>query len=165
MLEIDERTGEDPCYLNGSSTHFYLLTLNNTDNFTEKSHYTLRSDLNFSACIRDICFGAMDTTNSALECGILHVCLQPGIQRKVQKEIDQVIGNTREPRYEDRKRMPYTQAVLCEILRFSTPVPIVSRCPLRDEVIEGQHEIPKVQFPLNGSNHYNTPFTRSPRSS
>ena len=47
----------------------------------------------------------------------------------------------------DRKRMPYTQAVLLEILRYSTPVAMVSKCPLRDEAImKGEYEIPKVCF-------------------
>ena len=148
LLEIDKRTGEDQCYLNGSFMYFI--------SWQWLAQITLlRSAIILSAqiwilwhVICDICFGAMDTTNSALECGILHVCLQPGIQRKVQEEIDQVIGNTREPCYEDRKGMPYTQAVLCEILRYSTPVPMVTRCPLRDEVIGGQHEIPKVYCQL-----------------
>ena len=129
--------------------------MDNPVDFIEKCHYTLRSDLNFAACIRDIIAGAADTTNSALESGILHICLQPGIQRKVQAEVDQVIGTAREPRYEDRKRMPFTQAVLCEIIRFSAPVPMASRFLLRDYVIGAQHEIPKVYCYLNGPKHYN----------
>ena len=45
-----------------------------------------------------------DTTNSALEHGILHVALQPRIQKRVQAEIDQVIGSSRLPTYTDRQR-------------------------------------------------------------
>ena len=109
------------------------------------------SDLSLTACVRDIFVAAADTTNSSLEHGILHVCLQPAIQRKVQEEIDHVIGRTREPCYEDRKRMPYTQAVLNEILRYSTPIAIISRCPVRDQVFQGQYEIAKVLWQLKGS--------------
>ena len=108
-------------------------------------HSILCPDLNLIACMRDLFAAAMETTNSTLEFGILHVCLQPEIQRKVQGDIDGVIERTREPCYQDRKRMPYTQAVLLEILRVSTPVEMVSRCPLKDEpILEGHYEIPKV---------------------
>ena len=101
--------------------------------------------------MRDLFYAAMDTTSSSLEHAILHVCLQDGVQKRVQEEIDQVIGGEREPCYEDRKRMPYTQAVLYEILRYSTPIAMVTRCPLRDEVIQGQHKITKVHFQLKNA--------------
>ena len=106
--------------------------------------------------------GGLDSTNAALEHAILHVCLQPSIQGKVQAEIDEVIGATREPCYEDRKRMPYTLAVLYETLRFATPVPATSRCPLRDVEFQGSTVIPKVYF-LNAFKHsaYRVPPTAS----
>ena len=99
------------------------------------------------ACMRDLIVGALDTTNAALEHGILHMCLQPEIQRKVQAEIDQVVGTARQPRYEDRKSMPYTQAVLWEILRSLTPVPMTVRCSLKDVQVQGER-VPKVIFAI-----------------
>ena len=39
--------------------------------------------------------------------------------------------------------MPYTQAVLLEIMRYATPVPVTSRSPLEDNEINGDF-IPKV---------------------
>ena len=49
-------------------------------------------------------FAGTDTVNSALEHGILHVSLQTGIQKKVQAEIDEIIGPSRTPVYSDRTR-------------------------------------------------------------
>ena len=54
--------------------------------------------------MRDMVFGGSDTTNSALEYGLLYTSLDPTIQRKVQEEIDLVIGTDRAPVYADKLR-------------------------------------------------------------
>ncbi|CAI9553572.1 unnamed protein product [Staurois parvus] len=46
----------------------------------------------------------------------------PEIQKKVQKEIEKVIG-TSQPKLEHRKHMPYTDAVVCEVQRFGDIAP------------------------------------------
>ena len=52
--------------------------------------------------MRDMVFGGADTTNSAMEHAILHMALNPDIQKKVQLEIDHVIGQTRSPSFQDQ---------------------------------------------------------------
>ena len=54
--------------------------------------------------LRDMVAAGADTTNSALEHGILHVALQPHIQQRVQAEIDQITISSRLPQYEDRHK-------------------------------------------------------------
>ena len=94
--------------------------------------------------MRDMVFAGTDTTNTSLEHAILHMALNQNIQKRVQTEIDEVIGN-RVPTYNDRNRMPYTQAVILEILRLATPIPVSVRSPLTDNHVNGE-EMAKVSF-------------------
>jgi cytochrome P450 len=45
------------------------------------------------------------------------------IQRKLQDELDKVVGKSRLPALNDRSELPYTQAVINELLRYSSLVP------------------------------------------
>lgn len=47
----------------------------------------------------------------------------PDVQRKAQAEIDRVVGRDRLPTFAEREKLPYTNAVLSEVLRILPPVP------------------------------------------
>ncbi|KAG0430411.1 hypothetical protein HPB47_022717 [Ixodes persulcatus] len=47
-----------------------------------------------------------------------------GVQRKLQQEVDEVVGRVRAPVWEDRENMPYTMAVIWEMLRWRTVAPL-----------------------------------------
>lgn len=68
----------------------------------------------------------------------------PPTPAKVQAELDAVVGQTRMPRLEDRKRLPYTNAVLHEIQRFTSVLPLgLPRALTRDAHLRG-YFLPKV---------------------
>ncbi|KAF8263061.1 cytochrome P450 [Lactarius quietus] len=71
-------------------------------------------------------FGGADTTASALQTFILAMTLFPEAQRKAQAEIDQVVGSSRLPDFEDQDALPYVQAVLKEVLRWHPVIPLGS---------------------------------------
>ncbi|KAG8579996.1 hypothetical protein GDO81_007070 [Engystomops pustulosus] len=77
---------------------------------------------NLTVLVTDLFSAGMETTSSTLRWGLLLMMKYPEIQRKVQKEIEKVIGSA-EPQNSHRKEMPYTDAVLHEIQRFGNIVP------------------------------------------
>jgi cytochrome P450 len=73
----------------------------------------------------------------------LAMALNPEVQIKAQEEIDRVIGLGRLPTVEDRKRLPYINAVVQEVLRWHPVVPMgVPHMSTVDDMYDG-YFIPK----------------------
>ncbi|KXN81510.1 O-methylsterigmatocystin oxidoreductase [Leucoagaricus sp. SymC.cos] len=89
-------------------------------------------------------FGAAaETTNGSIMTFILAMLLHPEVQRKVQKEIDSVVGLDRLPDFSDRDNLPYLTAVLKEALRWNPIAPMgVPHATSQDDIFEG-YFIPK----------------------
>ncbi|XP_006890123.1 PREDICTED: cytochrome P450 2D17-like isoform X1 [Elephantulus edwardii] len=79
---------------------------------------------NLRMVVADLFSAGMVTTSTTLTWGLLLLLLHPDVQRRVQEEIDEVIGQGRPPEMADQARMPYTTAVIHEVQRFGDLVPL-----------------------------------------
>ncbi|XP_075463197.1 cytochrome P450 2A5-like [Ascaphus truei] len=90
-----------------------------------------------------IFFAASDAPSITLTYGFLLMLRYPEIQERVQEEIGRVVGQNRTPNIQDKSEMPYTDAVIHEIQRFTDLAPFgAPRAVTRDILFQG-YTIPK----------------------
>ncbi|XP_028645825.1 cytochrome P450 2D10-like isoform X1 [Grammomys surdaster] len=82
------------------------------------------NDENLRMVVLDLFSAGMVTTSTTLSWALLLMILHPDVQRRVQQEIDEVIGQVRRPEMADQARMPYTNAVIHEVQRFGDIAPL-----------------------------------------
>ncbi|KAL8188162.1 UNVERIFIED_CONTAM: hypothetical protein K2H54_062269 [Gekko kuhli] len=73
---------------------------------------------NLTQCIFDFFIAGTDTTATTLQWAVFLMATHPEIQEKVQKELEDVFGSSFSIGYQERKKLPYTSAVIHEIQRF-----------------------------------------------
>uniref|UniRef100_A0A670JL34 Cytochrome P450 family 2 subfamily J member 2 n=1 Tax=Podarcis muralis TaxID=64176 RepID=A0A670JL34_PODMU len=91
----------------------------------------------------DLFLTGTETSSTTLRWALLYMAIFPEIQARVQAEIDSVIGQSRQPAIGDKDSMPYTNAVVHEVQRMSSIVPLnVPRITTKDTTLAGFH-VPK----------------------
>ncbi|KFQ21330.1 Cytochrome P450 4V2, partial [Merops nubicus] len=136
-------------------------TESNTDGYYEESHSKKRKaflDMLLSATndegkklsYRDIreevdtfMFEGHDTTAAAMNWVLYLLGRNAEAQKKVQRELDEVFGNTERPvTMDDLKKLQYLECVVKEALRLFPSVPLFARALREDCCIRG-YQIPK----------------------
>ncbi|XP_063793866.1 cytochrome P450 2G1-like [Pseudophryne corroboree] len=98
---------------------------------------------NLLACTLQIFFAGVDTVNTTLIYSLLVLLKYPDVLAKVHDEIDCVIGRHRSPTIQDRNNMPYTEAVIHEMQRFTDMSPLgYPRKTLKEVKLKG-YTLPK----------------------
>ena len=93
--------------------------------------------------VNDIFGAGFDTVTTAITWSILLLVTWPNVQRKIHEELDTVVGRDRQPRLSDRPQLPYLEAFILEIYRYTSFVPFtIPHSTTRDTSLNGFH-IPK----------------------
>ncbi|KAK9521232.1 hypothetical protein VZT92_021055 [Zoarces viviparus] len=125
---------------------------------------------NLVATVLNLYLAGTETTSSTLRFALNVLVKHPEIQENMQQEIDTVIGRQRCPYMEDKKSLPFTDAVLHEVHRFMDIVPMsFPHYALQDISFRG-YTIPKATFiipllhsVLKEEKQWDTPWSFNPQ--
>ncbi|KAH8093929.1 cytochrome P450 [Cristinia sonorae] len=79
-----------------------------------------------------------DTTSIVLQWFMSMMTAYPEVRKRAQKEIDEVVGSSRSPTFDDWDSLPYVQAIIKEVHRFRPIVPqLLPHRNTEDTVIDG----------------------------
>uniref|UniRef100_A0A8C5Q861 Cytochrome P450 n=1 Tax=Leptobrachium leishanense TaxID=445787 RepID=A0A8C5Q861_9ANUR len=81
------------------------------------------NEWNLVAIIHNFFMAGTEAVSSMLRNALLINLYHPEVQEKLHSEVDGVIGRDRIPNIKDRPNMPYTEAVMHEVLRFGDLAP------------------------------------------
>nr|XP_020831684.1 cytochrome P450 2C31-like [Phascolarctos cinereus] len=91
----------------------------------------------------DLFAAGTETTSSTLRYGLLLILKHPEIRAKIHEEIDHVIGHIRVPSITDRQDMPYMDAMVHEVQRFSDLLPLNLHHAVNQDVKFKNYVLPK----------------------
>lgn len=98
---------------------------------------------NLAVTICDLFVAGSHTTSSTMRWMVALLATHPEVQKKMQSEIDSVVPRDRPPSIQDREKLPYTEAVLLEVMRFSSLVPLGIMHATTEDVQIGEYHLPK----------------------
>ncbi|XP_071329721.1 cytochrome P450 2K1-like [Trachinotus anak] len=135
------------------------------DSCVMDTHY---NEENLIFTVTNLFAAGTDTTATTLRWGLLLMAKYPHIQDQVQEELSRVLGS-RPVRVEDRKNMPYTDAVIHETQRLANIVPMsIPHRTSRDITFqgyfikEGTTVFPLLTSVLSDESEWESPHTFNP---
>ncbi|XP_064122206.1 cytochrome P450 2L1-like [Macrobrachium nipponense] len=124
----------------------------------------VRHEADLRIVLFDALFAGTDTTYNTMKWIFLYLAAHPDKQRKLQEELDSAVPSGTLVTLEDKPRIPYTEAVINEVLRMSSLTNVgLPHCPDRDMVLAG-YKIPKGSMvtPVTASIHFDPRYWDQP---
>ncbi|XP_071368980.1 cytochrome P450 2F5-like isoform X2 [Centroberyx affinis] len=135
------------------------------DNPTTEFHYQ-----NLVSTVWNLYLAGTETTSTTIRYALSILIKYPNIQEQMQKDIDTVIGKERCPNMEDRKSLPFIDAVIHEVQRFLDIVPFsLPHCALQDisfrgyTIPKGTMILPMLHSVLREEKQWATPWSFNPQ--
>ncbi|PHU28422.1 hypothetical protein BC332_00515 [Capsicum chinense] len=95
------------------------------------------------ALLMDMVVAGTDTTSNTVEFAMAEIMNKPDVLRKLQQELETVVGKDNIVEESHIRQLPYLYAVMKEVLRIHPILPLlVSRCP-SETCIVGGYTVPK----------------------
>ncbi|GMT16768.1 hypothetical protein PFISCL1PPCAC_8065, partial [Pristionchus fissidentatus] len=120
------------------------------------------SDWQLRMLLLDLSFAGMETTVTTLKWAFLLLAAHPEVQESVQRELDSCGEGCVTLR--DRKKLPYTNATICEVQRIANILPINLLRSTAADVQEGDFfypkgtmVIPQISVLLSDRRHWKRP--------
>ncbi|XP_033989504.1 cytochrome P450 2K1-like isoform X3 [Trematomus bernacchii] len=155
----------DPSVCRGLVDCFLIRKEKEEDSCVKDTHY---NEKNLIFTITNLFAAGTDTTATTLRWGLLLMAKYPHVQDQVQEEMSRVIGS-RQAGVDDRKNLPYTDAVIHEIQRLANIVPMaIPHKTSRDVTFqgyfikEGTTVLPLLTSVLYDESEWETPHTFNP---
>jgi long-chain fatty acid omega-monooxygenase len=121
-------------------------------------------DLQF--IVRDLCFGSTDTVSTTLLWTMVFLANNQEVLKKFQKELDEMVPWDRYPSLEDKSRLPYSEAVILEIMRIEILAPFMIPHATMKETTVLEYDIPKgcMVIPNGYAAHMDKTFWGDPET-
>ncbi|XP_051720023.1 cytochrome P450 2G1-like isoform X2 [Ctenopharyngodon idella] len=124
---------------------------------------------NMLGTVLNLFVAGTETTSTTIRYALMLLIKYPHIQEQMQREIDRVIGQNRIPNMDDRKSLPFTDAVIHEVQRYMDIVPLnfphyaTHDISFRGYVIPKDTVIlPMLHSVLRDEGQWETPWTFNP---
>ncbi|KAI4878171.1 hypothetical protein NFI96_011609 [Prochilodus magdalenae] len=145
----------------------FLIRLNQEkDNPKTEFHYN-----NMVSVVLNLFLAGTETTSTTIRYALMLLIKYTHVQDQMQNEIDMVIGSERNPLMQDRKALPFTDAVIHEVQRFLDLVPLnLPHCATHDisfrgyAIPKGTVIIPLLHSVLKDEGMWDNPWTFDPKN-
>ncbi|XP_047307831.1 flavonoid 3'-monooxygenase CYP75B137-like [Impatiens glandulifera] len=136
-LGMNELDGDE----DGGIKDFLQVLLKLKDEKNAKISLTMN---HIKALLLDMVVGGTDTTSNTIEFAMAEMMNKPEIIKKVQEELDNVVGKNKMVQECHIPNLPYLTSVMKEVLRLHPALPLmVPHCPSDSRVIGETYTIPK----------------------